>query len=68
MHIAYFNFYWEVLIVQNIPIFGTSLPDHWNLPLVLNAIGVAIGKPLWPFDIGDVEAKTKSCEFIEISF
>ena len=28
-----------------------------SLPLVLNAIGVAIGKPLWPFDIGDVEAE-----------
>ena len=27
------------------------------LPLVLNAIGAAIGKPLWPFDIGDVEAE-----------
>ena len=27
------------------------------LPLVLNAIGAAIGNPLWPFDIGDVEAE-----------
>ena len=34
------------------------LNSEWNyLPLVLNAIGAAIGKPLWPFDIGDVEAE-----------
>ena len=28
-----------------------------NLPLVLNAMGAAIGKPLCPLDIGDGEAK-----------
>ena len=28
-----------------------------NLPLVLNAIGAAIGKPLCPLDIGDGEAR-----------